>query len=131
MDRGRVRRHLQRFGEPGPRRALSDRYAPEPATGPGSEEGMQDAEGKGKRRPPAKKEVQAEAEEELSRELGSGAGAPARAAPRRRPGPRRRASADGQSAIRAPTRAITPPIQIQTTSGLTFTRKFAGGGSSA
>ena len=44
---------------------------------------------------------------------------------------RRRASADGHSASMAPPSAIRAPIQIQMTSGLTITRKFAGGGLAA
>src|SRR5256885_3152103 len=43
---------------------------------------------------------------------------------------RRRASGAGQTATSAPAMAIAPPIQIQMTSGLTLTRKSAGGGRS-
>ena len=44
-------------------------------------------------------------------------------------GPPRRRPRAGQSAIRAPVRAIRPPIQIQVTSGSTMTRKVAGASS--
>jgi hypothetical protein len=42
---------------------------------------------------------------------------------------RSRASGEGHAATSAPSTAIAPPIQIQTTSGETIARKLAGGGS--
>jgi hypothetical protein len=53
---------------------------------------------------------------------------PTRAAYRERTR-RSRASGDGHPATSAPSTAIAPPIQIQTTSGETIARKLAGGGS--
>ena len=59
-----------------------------------------------------------------------GAREPAADARRRSGGdPAAARAGEGQSAISAPPIAIRPPIQIQLTSGLTITRKVAGGGS--